>query len=348
MTLAATPDLAGPVPREAKVSTELRSTQGTRFLGALLGATAVPFLAIPLIARVTHPNLGVEKTRELIVFIGSGSHVAASFLLYADRSLRTIMKRRPARFFVMPFVIVIGTTLLYPVGHGDVTATALTVYLVWQTYHYTRQNIGVLAFSAKAAGCRSPTSLERAAIMTSGYAGILGMITLLTPYTSTPLRDIGWQLHAMSLLVFVGGLVLMAVALPTSLRTANPWRVGFLLVCVLFYLPVLVFHDVVSATSTYALAHGFQYLVFLWWVARSGRSQADRRAMTGGLLGLVVLGGLVLAVLQDPGHWHHLTQPVFGAYLGLVMIHFVLDAGVWQLRDTDQRAYMRSRFSFLA
>jgi hypothetical protein len=40
-------------------------------------------------------------------------------------------------------------------------------------------------------------------------------------------------------------------------------------------------------------------------------------------------------------------MPVFGAYLGIVMWHFLLDAGMWRLSEPFQRAYMGERFAFL-
>ena len=38
---------------------------------------------------------------------------------------------------------------------------------------------------------------------------------------------------------------------------------------------------------------------------------------------------------------------IFGGYLGFVMWHFVLDAGVWRLSQPFQRAYMSQRFACL-
>lgn len=50
--------------------------------------------------------------------------------------------------------------------------------------------------------------------------------------------------------------------------------------------------------------------------------------------------------MQDGARWGAWAQPVFGAYLGLEMTHFLV-AGVWHLRDATQRALMRGRFRFL-
>ena len=38
---------------------------------------------------------------------------------------------------------------------------------------------------------------------------------------------------------------------------------------------------------------------------------------------------------------------IYGAMVGVVMAHFVLDAGIWRLREPFQRGYMRKKFYFI-
>ena len=38
---------------------------------------------------------------------------------------------------------------------------------------------------------------------------------------------------------------------------------------------------------------------------------------------------------------------MFGAYLGAVMAHFVIDAGLWRLRDPFPRAFLAERVPYL-
>jgi hypothetical protein len=38
---------------------------------------------------------------------------------------------------------------------------------------------------------------------------------------------------------------------------------------------------------------------------------------------------------------------VFGAYLGTVMAHFVVDGGLWRLRDPFLRAFLARRVPYL-
>jgi hypothetical protein len=59
------------------------------------------------------------------------------------------------------------------------------------------------------------------------------------------------------------------------------------------------------------------------------------------VVAFAVGGGLLLR------EWETTSGFLFGAYLGVVMAHFVLDAGMWRLSEPFQRRYMAERFSFL-
>ena len=61
-------------------------------------------------------------------------------------------------------------------------------------------------------------------------------------------------------------------------------------------------------------------------------------------LGALALNAAVVAAdISDFAYGY----AVYGAFIGIVMTHFVLDAGIWRLRERFQRGYMRERFSFV-
>lgn len=43
----------------------------------------------------------------------------------------------------------------------------------------------------------------------------------------------------------------------------------------------------------------------------------------------------------------HQGRTLFGAYLGFVMAHFVVDAGLWRMRDLLARAFLTAHLPFL-
>jgi hypothetical protein len=65
------------------------------------------------------------------------------------------------------------------------------------------------------------------------------------------------------------------------------------------------------------------------------------------MLGLATLGAMVLnAAILAPGQLGY-GYALYGAFVGVTMSHFVLDAGLWRLSEPFQRRYMREKFYFV-
>jgi hypothetical protein len=318
-----------------------RPRSGAMFLVALAVATAVPWLLLPWIDRGATPGGMSDQAKTLLVFLGSGAHVAASFAFYTDPAIWPHMRQHRWRYLIVPVAIVIGSGLLFATAGERVAATSLLIYFVWQTHHYTRQNIGVFSFAARARRTPGPSDLERAAIITAGSAGVIGMVTFLTPWEDTPLAELGIHLHGVALVTYIGAVVLLVACLPRAWQARDPVRLAFLAGGVAFYLPTFIYDSAFSAITSYAIAHGCQYLVFMGWMGGSIRRTAGLR-MAAAVTVLALGGGLLLR------EWETTAGFLFGAYLGVVMTHFVLDAGVWRLSEPFQRRYMAERFGFLS
>src|SRR6185437_7245838 len=98
------------------------------------------------------------------------------------------------------------------------------------------------------------------------------------------------------------------------------------------------------------VAHGLQYLMLISVIASQGDAAATRssRLVRLALLANIALIGGVL--LSAASHLHDSSQVgrfVFGAYLGVVMAHFVIDAGIWRMRDPLARKFMTESVPFL-
>jgi len=66
------------------------------------------------------------------------------------------------------------------------------------------------------------------------------------------------------------------------------------------------------------------------------------------LLNIGLIGGFAL---NATSHLHDSASPwvraFYGAYLGVVMAHFVVDAGLWRLRDEFPRTFLRESLPYL-
>ena len=73
----------------------------------------------------------------------------------------------------------------------------------------------------------------------------------------------------------------------------------------------------------------------------------------GRLVRLAALGNVALlggAALERASHLHGAAAAerlLFGAYLGAVMAHFVIDAGLWRLREEFPRRYLTAALPYL-
>ncbi len=110
-----------------------------------------------------------------------------------------------------------------------------------------------------------------------------------------------------------------------------------------------MFDSVQGAIMGYALAHGLQYFVFMYFAS------AKNSAQTGGkpIITMVFIAfeiGMLMTMMEDqsllarvrPLRWQpQIADGAFGMYLGLVMSHFVIDAGIWRLRDEVSKGIHR-------
>jgi hypothetical protein len=99
-----------------------------------------------------------------------------------------------------------------------------------------------------------------------------------------------------------------------------------------------MFTDPVSAITGSATAHGLQYMVFMGTVSGSGQRSLKPVLV---MLAIAGAGALALNYAADAG------GALKGLFVGGVMAHFIVDAGIWRLREAFQRGYMRRKFYFV-
>jgi hypothetical protein len=308
-------------------------------------ATVLPILITPYTQHVMGNQESALQVIIVLNFIGANFHVASTGWFYTDPEMRSHFRARPLRYYAAPAVLVIGSAAAF---HFIAPARGylLAAFFSWQLWHYQKQNVGLLSFIA--AGTESgPTSIwERRTLMMAAVAGILGFFSLNKIGLSALSPEFA-QLHRMGGLLYLAVPVLLAIAVikVPALRT-NRLRLAYLLLGASFFLPTFLFDDPISATMGYAIAHGLQYLVFMG-VVGVGKRPAFASLMM--LAGISILGALLLnaAVLAPDNADLSYGYAIYGAFVGIVMTHFVLDAGIWRLRERFQRGYMRERFSFV-
>lgn len=316
------------------------------FLWLVALASLLPFAAVPFSQHVVGDQAASADLILVLAFLGNNFHVATTGWFYTDEAIRPHFVEHKRRYLIVPALLIAGTALVFQLATPILRSAILAGFFAWQLWHFQKQNIGLLSFVAAGSGRVPVSPWERRTLMLASLPGILGFFSLMPVGLSQFSVQLAWLHH-------VGGILYMPVAIAAivavtkvpALRT-NRLRLAAFAFGTLFFVPTFLFRDQLSAISSYAIAHGLQYIVFMGYVAAGRRPMLPSLVMLLGLgtLGAVLLNGAVVAPdIKDFPYGF----AVYGAFLGVVMSHFVLDAGIWRLREPFQRTYMRGRFAFV-
>lgn len=314
------------------------------FLALVSAASLFPMVAYPLATLVIPKDASVTAALGILAFVGAHFHVGLTAWFYTDPVMRSHFSAHPNRYFFVPILLVGGMAALFALVDLSVARYVVVPYLVWQMWHYQKQNVGLLSFIA-AGTDRTPLSAwERRTFAVAAVSGILGFLHLGGSKLGVPdLPDVYLRLHqvglAVACLLPVG--FVAALTQSKSLRT-NRMRLAFFLFGTVFFLPIYLFDDPIAAITGYAIAHGLQYVVFMAFVGIDKRHPIPSLIVLAGIG--AIYGALALWLLDNAAVY---GNGLFGAFVGLVMVHFVLDGGIWRLREPFQRGYMREKFSFV-
>jgi hypothetical protein len=286
-----------------------------------------------------------------LLFVGSSVHVASTGWLFTARELRAHAFRHRTRYLWVPLSLIAAAALLAMAVPQRALNVMLLAYFGWQFWHYQRQNYGLAALAAASRSAPGLAASERLALLLTGCAGGLGLLShpKLLQLTITP--GLGAALHLafpIAALGLLSGVVLGVIALLSRPVVQRPAVLcaGYLM-ALLFFVPVFLFSSPYAAVGGLVIAHGFQYLLLVGLVATGGPRRADRLRLCL-WLGFFALGaGTALSVASHQHTAGPAGRLLYGAYLGIVMTHFVVDADVWHLRDPARRAFIASRVPFL-
>lgn len=316
------------------------------FLAATTAASLLPIVFIPVARHVFPDAKAAIYGIALFNLLGAQFHVAATGWFFTDPQIRGFFRQKPGRYLIAPAAIVVGSSVVFGVVGATTRSYLIVAYLIWQLWHYQKQNFGLLSFVAAGTDRVSLTRWERRTLALAFLPGALGFLHFfevgLPQYAQQFASMHGYGGFAY---VLVAPCFLMAVLSNEALRR-NPLRLAFFTFGTLFFLPTYLFPDGVSAITGFALAHGLQYLVFMTVV--SGRG-VHRPLVSLGVMVAIAFAGwwLLTGSLAVPGVPEPIKHALWGAGLGVVMAHFVIDAGLWRMRESFQRGYIAKKFDFI-
>jgi hypothetical protein len=337
-------DRAKPVWNGAS-ATRMHGAPATLWLWASIVLTCGALAAAVVLAPKPggSPDVGLAW----LLFLGSSDHVASTGWLWTNSTVRRYAWERRGRYVWAPCGLVTAAMTLSVAASPRLMAWAVLLLLAWQFHHFQKQNLGLVALTGASLGLASIRRGERTAICTTGAAGIAEVCAhpgLLQLDVRLPLSGY-LALLATTLLAF--GVAGGTLALTRRPRAHRP--VGFCVVyglALIFPLPIFLFTSPYAAVGGLTMAHGLQYLLLMGLVAAGN----DRRKRIGGvaaLCAIAVLGGVVLNLISHLHGDRQSLRLLFGVYLGLLASHFVVDAGIWRLREPFVRSFLSQRVGYL-
>jgi hypothetical protein len=281
-----------------------------------------------------------------LLFLGSSVHVASTGWLLTLPEVRAQAGGRPLRYRWVPIGLVLGGAATAAVLSPATMTWFVLVYFAWQFFHFQKQNLGIAALAASSLGVAPLHRAERRALVTAGAAGIAALMAhpALLQLRVDPGIGVVFDIAG---LIFVGAVATGFTAL--CRRPAPDRPPGFSVVyggSLLFSLPIFVFGSPYAAVGGMTVAHGLQYLVLVGLIAGRGRGAA-RGLRVVALGNVALLGGILLSAASHLHNSAPAGRLLFGAYLGAVMAHFVIDAGLWRMRDHFPKMFMARYLPFL-
>jgi hypothetical protein len=310
---------------------------------AALSVTAIALAGFAAPRDDARPAAGLAA----LLFLGSSVHVASTACLFGFSDVRAYAASRPARYLAVPAALVTVSSVAAMVVPSDGLSVGLLGYFGWQLHHYQKQNLGLAALAAAAHRVPALVPTERHAIAAAGWTAIASLClrpSLLQLDVNPPAGS--WLgVARVAIAAAFGGCAIIgwrAFARRES-GARPPGLAASYAVAVLFPLPIFVFRSPYAALAGITIAHGLQYLLLV------GRVSAGPRPHHTSAIRILAIAGGVLAAgaaLSLASHLHHgglLARAAYGAYLGVVMTHFVVDAGLWRMRDPFPRRFLTAR-----
>jgi hypothetical protein len=303
--------------------------------------------AIAAIALAPAGTAPAPEGLAFLLFAGSSVHVAATGWFYTVPEVRRHMRRRKARYLWWPLALISGAGAIAMLVPRAALYWLLLPYFGWQFFHYQKQNLGIAALTAASLRVASLRPAERRALTGAGLAGIAGLLARPS-LLQLPIRPAAPLIFPLAVLAFAGSVAVGAGCLARRHPAQRP--AGFCaayLTSLAFSLPVFLFTSPYAAVAGLTIAHGLQYLLLMGMLAGAGPRGMPRMARLAALVNIALLGGAGLSVASDQITSRPSMRVLFGLFLGAVMAHFVVDAGLWRLREEFPRSFLRSRLPYL-
>ena len=316
------------------------------FFTLLLIATLFPILFVPFATPFRAKATSIDGVFDLL-FLLSTMHVGLSAFFYSDKMYRSVTVEKWGYYIAFPLIVIVllgGIAMTFP--------TSGIIYIVifyhaWLLFHYGRQNYGILAFVAAATQTGRPLAFEKIALHLAPIGGILASYSVLAQAKDSVLSgQLNLLFNLGAILTFIA-IVCAVIGAGMALRShGNLRRPLTLLIMSCFFVPTFFFSNFTQAIMGYAIAHAVQYFVFMTFLAAGTKNRPPIMSLFVLLFSMLAVW-IIILITREKSIFGEYQNFVAGAAIGLVIWHFIMDAGFWKLSVPWQREQVRQRLDFL-
>lgn len=336
---------------------------GHVFLVLLAGATLGPFaLAILHVHTTGVPHIGAATALQVLNLVAAPHVMTTLYLLLDGRSLAGITSPR-LTVFICPTLLIALSCAVLLLAPLWLVMSFMLVYVFYGMWHFGRQNLGVMSFASHIAHHRPMDRFERWSLTAGAIAGVLGGYRIFAPALLLNAQCWPFDLSTIDPLLsrlWYGGVAIYALLVPLTLlhvarhyRRYRPLTLTVYVGCVFFFLPAYLSDNGLFLLTSWSVAHGVQYLVFLAVHALGrgdGRIGAQALVPLASFL-LCLMAGVLLwryaAAVQDGGNFTAI-RVALSLTTGLTFAHYWVDQFLWRFSNPARRAWLRESFGFLA
>ena len=324
---------------------------GRVFQYSLLTVTLVP-ITLALLPR-SSDVVAVSTAMGLI----AGTHVFSTLYLYLTPDVFEGVRNWRWTVIAAPIALMAAVFLLLLAMPTWTLILFMLIYIHFGIVHFGRQNLGVLTFSVRIGRQRPMDSFERRTIMAGVIAGMCAAYTAFAPQLMlpsyfpidpTPIAPYFLKLWYLGAAIYV---VLVPLAVYHAFKERSNYDAPSLmlyLTSVMFFVPLFLTADPLIAVSSWAVAHGLQYLIFLA-VHAGSRTRAT-------IAGLMPVATLIVVVYVGYLLWN--TYPQWGnetlarigaaAVVAINLAHYWVDMFLWKFQTPERRKWLFAHYAFLA
>ncbi|MBL19925.1 MAG: hypothetical protein CMC82_08945 [Flavobacteriaceae bacterium] len=329
------------------------------FLFSLILASVLPLVVLLITYKfpLTFGSIGIFP---FLILLGS-THVFGTSYLFFDRDVRNFFIQNPFKMILVPLLLFSITVYLISNTDGDFFIYGALGYLIYQTWHFGAQNIGVLSFISISTRKKSISVNEKRFLKICAIIGMIGVSKIRETDLgiSSKYINISGEFQNYIDLFYEFGMILFLLSLFFIMyhvfqmikKQHYFYALGFF-ICSTFLFTMYVSKDLMIGYGAFAAAHGLQYLVFLFFHSFNNvkKNHITFKSFYPIIALICIL--FVAKFLWENGSsldekFDDFALLGMSIILGITVVHFWIDQYIWQMKNPDRRKWLKKRFDFI-